>query len=189
MRKLTLFFASLLVLATFAANASPIVEFRPGTQAVTVGNTVAVDVYVTGLQGQLVGAYDLSVGWDAGLLAFSSVIFDFYLDSPLSIQNSTAGAGEVNVSEVSLDVLTNQIGLSEFRLFGLTFTAIAAGTSPLSFLSGGLLSDFFGDAIEFSTTAGSITIKAPEQSVPEPGTLALLGFGLAGLGLSRRRKA
>lgn len=44
-------------------------------------------------------------------------------------------------------------------------------------------------ATNFSTFSGAIATKiATELQVPEPGTLAIFGLGLAGLGIARRRK-
>jgi hypothetical protein len=136
-----------------------------------------------------IGGFDITVGYDPLLLSFNSVIFDSYLGDPTTdaIAIDTPNSGTVNAYEVSFlspSVLL-QLQPDDFVLFTLNFNAIGTGTSPLTFDSV-LLSDESGNQI-VPTQLRSGSVDANFNSVPEPGTILLLGAGLLGLTALRRK--
>lgn len=156
-------------------------------------NTVGPGVNMTyihepGIEGTVLLNPDLRV--DFLRRATGSLSFAYALDSSVS---DAAYFASIRVFDISGMEIANASQIGDF-----TVTAPPSGLS--SFPEGEILLSFAGEAAyatfdftsqygryivdDFSGTFGS-TERPP---LPEPATIALLGLGLAGIGLSRRRK-
>jgi len=170
-------------------------ELKPSTQTVYVGDSVYVDLAISGLvsgSAPSLSTFQIKIGYDFSILDFASATFG---DPTFGDQLDFSGfafkyaienpSGLVDLYEVSLDLPsdldTDQLG--SFTLATLHFETIALGLSTLTI--------FPIDLGDTSTPISSLDVDevrgATINVVPEPTTSALLGIGLLGLvGLVKR---
>lgn len=159
------------------------VRLAPPSTTVLPGSVVGVDVLVSDIgppgAPPSIGSFDLSVAFNPSLLSLSGVSFGPYLGDPSLFEALTdflpLGPGSVSLAEVSLlspgelDALQPAV----FSLATLSFIGIASGTASFSFVGVPLIDDAFGVKL----------------AIPEPATIALVGFGLIGVaGAAARRR-
>lgn len=184
-------FAAGCLLLSAASNATTIINVSPNLQQANIGDTVSVNLTISGVNTGAVpalGAYDISLSFDPSLLSFEVATFGSQLDihGLGDVQTVTPSTGSVEIFEVSLYSANDLTMLqkSSFTLGNIWFQTLAAGTSALT-LSVNALADANGNSLVANTENGSINIS----SVPEPDGVQLIATGLLFFGILRHTRA
>jgi hypothetical protein len=142
----------------------------------------SVDVINTGAGAQVywnVGSsatLDTTTSFEGNILALTSITLN---------DGATIGCGRALASTGAVTMIHNTISIGCTTDLGLSTPLLANSyglSGPLTNTEGGTTPPLPTGSKVYSVTANGI------GAVPEPGTLALLGFAFAGIGLARRRK-
>lgn len=195
MKKLVAAFALLCSTTIFSGAVFGVtLSLDPSSQDIGVGDTVTVDLNISGLGGFVppsLGAFLVEVTFDNSVLTFDSADYGPMLGNPVDLFETdiltTVAAGSVSLDEFSFlfDFELDALQPESFTLVTLAFTGLTQGTSALGF--GAIdLSDAVGFMIvDPILEASSITVKA--SSIPEPTMLLLFLSGLGGIAAVRLR--
>lgn len=182
--------AATLLCGSLSANAI-MISVAPSMQTVSVGDSLFVDVVISDLgagAAPTIGAFDIDVMFDTGVLDLTSVVFGTGLDVlGLGSLQGVIGTGPINVFEVSLDNPGDLRALQadSFTLFTMNFDALAAGMSGIDLMVNDLSSAGGRSFPRVGVASGEVSVERA-QDMPEPATMLLFGLGLAGLGFARR---
>lgn len=176
---------------------SALISFDPNPISANTGDSFSLDLIVSGLGDfapDSLGAFDISVGFDATALSFTGyslgdLLGDVGAAEALDVSGGGAG-GTVNVAEVSLlsALSLDALQPGAFSVATLYFDVmeLAPGAvTELSILGGAVLADTSGSSISVTGQDSGSIIGA---TIPIPGTGSLLLASLFGwLTLKRRQ--
>jgi hypothetical protein len=170
--------------------------FNPDMASIGISDPIDVDIVISDL-GEFddLAAFDLDVGYDDTILAYSGYTLGSDLGSPLDSVDASSGYigdglgnGVINLAEVSfLWDFSSQP--DSFTLATVSFVGDMEGSSSLAF-SNVILSDPLGLSLGVPSLGdGSITVESGQVApVPEPATILLMISGLFGMGVFGRKR-
>lgn len=194
-----------MALAAGSANAAIALSFTPSSSHINVGDLVSIDVSISGLGAQVLSGYDLNFLYDASVLNWGSITIyqspfgtDPFSDY-LARDNGLAQGGNLgfDITSFLTDAELSATQSDDFLLFNFIFKGMADGVTNFTLGTDPDFERLFVglDALALDVNVGNACIAVGTgncQTIPEPGTAALLAIALLGAGVTagnaRRRR-